>query len=293
MRRINRVANAELEPGDYRPLVARAARPPDAVAAHADRRGWRCRPTCTRGSPRSPRRGSRRSSGAGTTSSATSTTWSARRRSREYVDPDHPDETPGRATPPSTRSRRCCSRAPGCAAARASCRPSCDEAYRALERSYLRPTYRWRERTVRRLQDSGLGRGRWGLPAGARAQLARRRSGRSGTSRSRRRPCRRCRRRPAPGGATAIAACLPATLVTSSEVTSAQSTRSISGSWTGAVASAIGGAGQLARLDQRVDLVLAEHAGQHRVAHPRVLEVVAAQVGDDRPPSGPGSAPGR
>ncbi len=29
----------------------------------------------------------------------------------------------------------------------------------ALERSYLRPTYRWRERTVRRLQDGRLGRG--------------------------------------------------------------------------------------------------------------------------------------
>ncbi len=31
------------------------------------------------------------------------------------------------------------------------------EAYRALERSYLRPTYRWRERTVRRLSEGGVG----------------------------------------------------------------------------------------------------------------------------------------
>ena len=38
--------------------------------------------------------------------------------------------------------------------------------------------------------------------------------------------------------------------------------------------------GQLALLDQRVDGVLAEQAGQDRVADPRVVEVVAAQVRD-------------
>ena len=36
-------------------------------------------------------------------------------------------------------------------------REELDEAYRALERSYLRPTYRWREKTVRRLQEGTLG----------------------------------------------------------------------------------------------------------------------------------------
>lgn len=38
-----------------------------------------------------------------------------------------------------------------------------DEAYRALERSYLRPSYRWREKTIRRLQSSGIGRRLLGL----------------------------------------------------------------------------------------------------------------------------------
>jgi hypothetical protein len=33
-----------------------------------------------------------------------------------------------------------------------------DEAHRALERSYLRPTYRWREKTVRGLESSRVGR---------------------------------------------------------------------------------------------------------------------------------------
>jgi hypothetical protein len=33
-----------------------------------------------------------------------------------------------------------------------------DGAHRELERAYLRPTYRWREKTVRRLQHSRAGR---------------------------------------------------------------------------------------------------------------------------------------
>ena len=77
-----------------------------------------------------------------------------------------------------------------------------------------------------------------------------------------------------------MASCLPATLVTSSAATSAEMTLSRSGSCSGAVASAIGGAGQLALLDQAVDDVLAEHRGEDRVADPRVVEVVAAQVRD-------------
>lgn len=38
-------------------------------------------------------------------------------------------------------------------------RAELDETTRALERSYLRPTYRWREKTVRRLRGNRLGRG--------------------------------------------------------------------------------------------------------------------------------------
>ena len=40
------------------------------------------------------------------------------------------------------------------------------------------------------------------------------------------------------------------------------------------------GGRQLAALDERVDGVLAQQAGEDGVAHPRVVEVVAAQVGD-------------
>jgi hypothetical protein len=38
-------------------------------------------------------------------------------------------------------------------------RAELDDTQRALERSYLRPTYRWREKLVRRLQSGTLGRG--------------------------------------------------------------------------------------------------------------------------------------
>ena len=48
-----------------------------------------------------------------------------------------------------------------------------DGAHRDLERAHLRPTYRWREKTVRRLQrQSGRAIGAAGLPAGARQELA-------------------------------------------------------------------------------------------------------------------------
>ena len=47
--------------------------------------------------------------------------------------------------------------------------------------------------------------------------------------------------------------------------------RSRSGSWAGAVASAIGGAGSLLLPDQLVDLLLAQQAGQDGVADPRVV----------------------
>jgi hypothetical protein len=47
------------------------------------------------------------------------------------------------------------------------------ETQRALERSYLRPTYRFRERTVRRLQTSSVGRGLLRLYRGARGKSSR------------------------------------------------------------------------------------------------------------------------
>ena len=72
VRRINEAANHELPPADLPPAGARAAGPPDAVSADGFAAGSPCRPTCTRGSPSSPTRGSRRSSAAATTWSATS-----------------------------------------------------------------------------------------------------------------------------------------------------------------------------------------------------------------------------
>ncbi|WP_028643665.1 hypothetical protein [Nocardioides sp. URHA0020] len=156
MRRINAISSAELEPGDYRPLVtevvahqmlsrrtgsARLALPPDLHP-------W---------------------------VSELTTTWTEELRrqgydvigdlddlvgaapSASYVDPDQPDETEVGAAAldaikalllEGARLRR----------REGEVQAELDEAYRALERSYLRPTYRWRERTVRRLQDSGFGR---------------------------------------------------------------------------------------------------------------------------------------
>ena len=73
-------ANRALRPARLPAAGPRAARPPDAVAAHVGRRGWACRPTSPVGRRSWRSRGSRRSSGAATTSSATSPTWSARRR---------------------------------------------------------------------------------------------------------------------------------------------------------------------------------------------------------------------
>ena len=65
-----------------------------------------------------------------TTSSATSTTSPARRRSRDYVDPDHPRRGARSPTRRSTRSRRCCSRTPGCAPTRSELQAELDEAQR-------------------------------------------------------------------------------------------------------------------------------------------------------------------
>jgi hypothetical protein len=156
LRRINRVANEELEPAYYRPLVRelvahqtlsrrtttpRLALPPDAYP-------W---------------------------ASGLEEAWIAEIRARgydvigdlddlrgappvaDYADPDHPDEAlvSGAAVDAlkavlldhARLQRELGQRAAELA-----------EAQRALEKAYLRPTYRWREKLVRRLERGGSGR---------------------------------------------------------------------------------------------------------------------------------------
>ena len=124
VRRINRAANPELAPGDYRPLVRellahqtlsqrvrspRLALPPDVhpwvgeVTALVDRRD---RATRLR-RRRRPRRPGRCTAGRRSTPTPTSPTSARSRRPR------------------STRSPRSCSRAPGCASPRSGCGASC------------------------------------------------------------------------------------------------------------------------------------------------------------------------
>jgi len=156
IRRINRAANEELEPHYYRPLVRellahqtlsrrtsspRLALPPDVHP-------W---------------------------ATAVEESWIAEIRARgydvvgdlddlrggppvaSYADPDHPDEAlvSGAAVDAlkallldNARLQRDLERRDSDLA----------EAHRALEKSYLRPTYRWREKTVRRLEGGRLGK---------------------------------------------------------------------------------------------------------------------------------------
>ena len=74
------------------------------------------------------------------------------------------------------------------------------ETQRALDRSYLRPTYRFREKLVRRLQGGRLAGGCCASTGGRVATSRGRRSDRSARSRSRRRRRRPARRPPAPAG---------------------------------------------------------------------------------------------
>lgn len=155
IRRINRSANREVQPADYRPLVrellahqtlsrrtrsARLALPPDAhpwarevqqtwVDEIRDRRYDVVGDLADLDGPPPP---------------------------QKYVDPDSPPEkqVAGAAVDAikallleNARLRHEEGRLAG----------ELDEAYRALERSYLRPTYRWRERVVRRLQGGATG----------------------------------------------------------------------------------------------------------------------------------------
>ena len=259
IRRINRAANRDLAPADYRPLVRellahqtlsrrrgspRLALPPDAYPwvarppAGVGRRDRRAR-VRRRRRPRRPARPAARRAGPTPTS---------RRRSRSPA-------------PPSTRSRRCCWRTPGCGAPRSASAPSSPRPSAALERSYLRPTYRFREKVVRRLQGGRLGRGMLrAYRGGARQQLAVGVAADPPGRRSRRRRRRPARRRRAPAGRRVVASRLPATRVIRSVATSAEMIRVEVG-----VVQRSGGQGhrrrrELAPLDQGVDRVLAEDA---------------------------------
>lgn len=157
IRRINRSANRELHPPDYRPLVRE-------LLAHQ---------TLSRRT-RSPRLALPPTAHPWVTGLQQS--WVAEVRERGYdvvgdlddltgappverfVDPDAPHEkqVAGAAVDAikallleNARLREVEGRLAG----------ELDEAHRALERSYLRPTYRWRERLVRRLQTGQTGRG--------------------------------------------------------------------------------------------------------------------------------------
>jgi hypothetical protein len=156
VRRLNRAANRELEPAYYRPLVRellahqtlsqrtdtpRLALPPDVYP-------W---------------------------ASELEESWIAEIRSRgydvvgdlddlrgappptEYADPDHPDEAlvSGAAVDALKAVLLDHARLQRELAQRDA---ELREAHRSLEKAYLRPTYRWREKTVRRLEASSTGR---------------------------------------------------------------------------------------------------------------------------------------
>ena len=157
LRRVNRASNRELNPGDYRPLVrellahrtlSRRTRSP-RLALPPDVHPW--------------------------TQSITRS-WVAEIEQRgydvvgdlhdlvgappvaQYADPDHPAEKQVAAAAvdaikalllESARLRQSEERL----------REELRDTQVALERSYLRPTYRWREKAVRRLQGGALGRG--------------------------------------------------------------------------------------------------------------------------------------
>ena len=152
LRRINQAANRRARPAGLPAAGARAARPPDAVAPHRLPAAGAAARTCTRG---------RRTLAA---------PWVDEIKQRGYdvvgdlADlagppplrglgrPGPPAREAGRGRGAWTRSRRCCWRTPGCGTPRSGCAGELHEAHLALERSYLRPTYRLREKIVRRLQ---------------------------------------------------------------------------------------------------------------------------------------------
>ena len=156
MRRINRAANQELEPRDYRPLVrellahqtlSRRTGSP-RLALPPDLHPWVSEVTAS-WVEEIERRGYDVVGDLGDLAGAPPVT--------DYVDPDHPDEAQV-ADAAVDALKAVLLDAARLQRREGELQAELDQAYRALERSYLRPTYRWRERTVRRLQDSGLGR---------------------------------------------------------------------------------------------------------------------------------------
>jgi hypothetical protein len=156
VRRINRAANQELEPAHYRPLVRellahntlsqrtgspRLALPPDLhpwvsdVTAswieEIEKRGYDV---------------------VGDLHDLVGAPPVA-----DYADPDHPDEAQV-AEAGVDALKAVLLEAARLRQVESNLRAELLDTQRALERSYLRPTYRWRERTVRRLQDSAAGR---------------------------------------------------------------------------------------------------------------------------------------
>jgi hypothetical protein len=156
LRRINRAANHELTPTDYRPLVrellahqtlSRRTGSP-RLALPPDLHPWVTEVTAS-WTAEIERRGYDVIGDLGDLAGAPS--------SGTFADPDDPDEAEVSAAAldalkavllEGARLRH----------REGQLRAELLDTQRALERSYLRPTYRWRERTVRRLQDSGPGR---------------------------------------------------------------------------------------------------------------------------------------
>ena len=192
-------------------------------------RGWRCRRTSAPGRASLSASWIERARGRGVRRG---------RRPRRPACPTPPprrsptptdrDEERGRRRRGATRSSRCCWRPPGCGTSRSELRAELDDARRELDRATRPRAYRgqasgWCAPPT----TTGLGRaGLRGLPPGARQELA---VGVAadlpgGVARRRPRPTRpptTGTRRP-----TVVASRLPATLVISSEATSAAITRS-------------------------------------------------------------------
>jgi hypothetical protein len=155
LRRINLVANPELEAEDYRALIrevlahqtlSRRNRTP-RLALPPDVHPWVSEVSAT-WSAEIERRGYDVVGDLGDLRGAPPTT--------QYVEPDDPDELV--VEDAALDAIRALVLEGGRLGARErELQAELAAAYRALERSYLRPTYRWRERTVRRLQDSGIG----------------------------------------------------------------------------------------------------------------------------------------
>ena len=76
----------------------------------------------------------------------------------EYADPDHPDEAVVAGAAVDALKARCCSTTPSSSVSSTSADAELRDTQRALEKAYLRPTYRWREKVVRRLESGGTGR---------------------------------------------------------------------------------------------------------------------------------------